>query len=297
MKIDSWLEFLSAVRTHSPATLRAYSGDVQEFKDYLEAQGKKIELAERADLRIYLAHLSEKKAASKSINRSLAAMRSYYRYLVRFDFRKDNPSEGIKNVKEEQEVPSFLWESDMANLAREAGEKGPWPARDQALILTVYSAGLRVSEAMSLKLNSFEKDFRRARVLGKGKKERIVFLSPEAIEALKKWLKVRKDSINEKSDHGFVFINQRGGALSPRGFRWILDRYAGALGISTSISPHSLRHSFASHLINASCDIRIVQELLGHSSLSTTQRYTHIDMERLREQYSRAHPHGGRRKK
>ncbi|MDR1803437.1 MAG: tyrosine-type recombinase/integrase, partial [Treponema sp.] len=171
-----------------------------------------------------------------------------------------------------------------------------WPERDKALILAMYSGGLRISETASLSLKNMEADFSGARIIGKGNKERRVFFSDEAIEAVSAYLAARKERIKAERPTDKVFISLKGEPISVPGVRWIISKYAERSGLDKAIHPHSLRHSFATHLVNSGCDVRVVQELLGHASISTTQRYTHVNMDHLKKVYHNAHPHGGSRK-
>jgi integrase/recombinase XerC len=171
-----------------------------------------------------------------------------------------------------------------------------WPDRDRALILVMYSAGLRISELVSLNIKMFSADREGARITGKGGKERMVFFSDEARAALSDYLphraaKIRDAGLNAASPDGALFISEKGRPLSVPGVRWIIGQYAQVSGLGKNIHPHSLRHSFATHLVNAGCDVRIVQEMLGHTSLSTTQRYAHVNIEGLKRVYAKAHPH------
>ena len=166
-----------------------------------------------------------------------------------------------------------------------------WPLRDKAIIMAMYSAGLRVSELCSLKHDSLEKGCSRARIMGKGGKERYVFFSAEGRAALAAYLPARAARVKAEKPVDALFINRRGGPLSVEGVRWIIGVYSERSGLPKNVHPHALRHSFATHLVNSGCDIRIVQELMGHASLSTTQRYTHVNMEKLKAVYHKAHPH------
>jgi integrase/recombinase XerC len=170
-----------------------------------------------------------------------------------------------------------------------------WPERDKALIMIMYSAGLRISETAALSLKNVDKDLGGARIIGKGNKERRVFFSDEAKEALSAYLPARNGRIKAEHPTEKLFVSLRGGAISIPGVRWIISKYAERSSLDKSINPHALRHSFATHLMNSGCDVRVVQELLGHASISTTQRYTHVNVERLKKVYSNAHPHGGQR--
>ena len=167
-----------------------------------------------------------------------------------------------------------------------------WPSRDEALFKVLYSTGCRVSEIQGLKLKDISSDFESALVFGKGRKQRYVFFSKDAKEALKLYIQERKERVKVPNDKGFLFVNQQGNPLTDGGIRYIIDRYTSVEGTNKHMNPHAFRHTFATTMLNNGADIRVVQELLGHSSISTTQRYTHITAEKLIEIYNRAHPHG-----
>jgi integrase/recombinase XerC len=251
--------------------------------------------ADYSDIRGFIGDLSYEEASTVSINRALSSIRGFYRYLTRMEIRSDDPTATLRNLKTPRSLPVFLWEDEMADFAELPELKGIlWPSRDKALILIMYSAGMRISEVASLNLFSLERDRSGARVIGKGDKERYVFFSDEGREALADWLLVRKGRIPAERPTDRLFINKRGGPITVGGLRWIIGQYAEQSGLQKSVHPHALRHSFATHLVNSGCDVRVVQELLGHASLSTTQRYTHVDIEGLKRVYSEAHPHGSR---
>jgi integrase/recombinase XerC len=288
----------------SAMTLKSYSKDLEHFGNYCANHDANPETADAHTVQGFIADLSAEGQAAVSVNRALSSVRGFYRWLIRFDYRKDNPAARLRNLKTPKTLPEFLWESEMADFSELPESAGIlWPERDRALILCMYSAGLRISEAVGLSLEDMESSMESARVVGKGEKERVVFFSEEAQEALRAYLPERQARIKAESPTDRVFINERGGPISVSGMRWIISRYAGVYAAkyakrsagAKNIHPHALRHSFATHLVNAGCDVRIVQELLGHASLSTTQRYTHVDMEHLKKVYAKAHPHGGRR--
>jgi len=240
----------------------------------------------------FIADLSLEGIASVSINRALSSLRGFYRWLIRTEKRRDDPSAAIRNLKTPKTLPVFLWEGEMAAFAELPEKEGIlWPVRDKALILAMYSAGLRISELFTLSVKKLEDDCLSARVIGKGDKERYVFFSEEAGSAIKEYLPARSARIKGAALTDRLFINRRGGPLSVAGIRWIISQYGNRSGLDKHIHPHALRHSFATHLVNSGCDVRLVQELLGHASITTTQRYTHVDMERLKQAYMKAHPH------
>jgi integrase/recombinase XerC len=295
--VDEYLRYLFSVRGMSERTIGAYGRDLSRYANYCANYGIDPERADSRELRHFIADLSAEGTASVSVNRALSSIRGFYRWLIRFGRRKDDPCGSLRNLKTAKTLPAFLREGEMASFAELPGTAGIlWPARDRALILVMYSAGLRISELVSLSLSKLDADLGGGRVIGKGDKERYVFFSDEAKTSLTDYLAERNERIrSSRSGAGpvdRVFVNRRGGAISVPGVRWIIARYAERSGLGKNIHPHSLRHSFATHLVNSGCDVRVVQELLGHASLSTTQRYTHVNMERLRKVYAAAHPHG-----
>jgi integrase/recombinase XerC len=293
--VNEYLGYLRSVRGVSERTVHAYEGDLVRFTNYCENSGVLPEEATPYEVQSFIGDLSAEGMASVSVNRALSSIRGYYRWLIRFGKRKDNPAGSLRNLKTPKTLPEFLWEGEMAGFADLPDTAGIlWPLRDKALILAMYSAGLRISELVSLSLKFIEGDLSGGRVIGKGDKERYIFFSDEAREAIAEYLPARQARIQAERPTDRLFVNRRGGPISVAGVRWIIAQYAGRSGLQKNVHPHALRHSFATHLVNAGCDVRIVQELLGHASLSTTQRYTHVDMERLKKVYAKAHPHGGK---
>ncbi|MDR0386517.1 MAG: tyrosine-type recombinase/integrase [Treponema sp.] len=294
-KMREYLAYLRSVRGVSAETLRAYTQDLSRFEDYCANHGMDPVTAETGDVRGFIGEASFQGNAAVSINRALSSIRGFYRWLIRMNARIDDPSAALRNLKIPLSLPVFLWEKEMAEFADLPEEKKIlWPPRDKALILIMYSAGLRISEAASLSMSALERDLGGARVTGKGNKERCVFFSEDARKALADWILVRRSCIPAEHPTDRLFINRRGGPISTGGLRWIISRYAEQSGLQKNVHPHALRHTFATHLVNSGCDVRVVQELLGHASLSTTQRYTHVDIEGLKRIYSEAHPHGSR---
>ena len=299
--INEYLGYLRAVRNVSERTLLAYGKDLERFAAYCVNYGLSPESAASPDVERFIADLSAERIAPVSVNRALSSLRGFYRWLIRFGKRADDPSADIRNLKTPGNLPEFLWEGEMAAFAALPEKEGIlWPSRDKALILVMYSAGLRISELVSLSVDSLDESLEGARVLGKGNKERSVFFSEEASTALSAYLFERKLRVKaalksagktRAAPTNRVFINRHGGPISVSGVRWIINCYGGRAGLGKHVHPHALRHSFATHLVNSGCDVRIVQEMLGHASVSTTQRYAHLDMERLRAAYMNAHPH------
>jgi integrase/recombinase XerC len=303
-KIESYLAYLASVRGLAENSLIAYRDDLARYSVYCERSGIVPEDATAADVRNFLGDRSFEGDAAVSINRALSSLRGFYRYLMRFAYRKDDPAEGQRNLKTPRNLPSFLWEEEMAAFARlPEQEHILWPERDKAIIMAMYSAGLRVSELVSLKLSSFsgmigsndiamdnsvmERRMESARIIGKGNKERVVFFSEEARRALAEYLPSRNARVKGEQEmaDGFLFVNKRGGPITAAGVRWVIRIYSDHFALPKNVHPHSLRHSFATHLMNGGADVRIVQELLGHASITTTQRYTHVNIEHLKKVY------------
>ncbi|MDR1470211.1 MAG: tyrosine-type recombinase/integrase [Spirochaetaceae bacterium] len=300
-KIEEYLAYLASVRGLSENSLIAYRADLAHFSAYCERAGVLPENATKQEVRDFLGDRSFEGDAAVSVNRALSSIRGFYNYLTRFAYRKDNPAAGQRNLKTPQNLPGFLWEEEMAAFARlPEQEHILWPERDKAIIMAMYSAGVRVSELVSLQLSSFNDTIKEgkiegdpmrgtmesARIIGKGNKERIVFFSDEARKALADYLPSRNEKV--RGGHTFLFINKKGGPLSAAGVRWVLRMYSERFPLPKKVHPHALRHSFATHLMNGGADVRIVQELLGHASITTTQRYTHVNIEHLKEVYREA---------
>jgi integrase/recombinase XerC len=298
-KALEYLSYLANVRSASAQTLRAYCNDLIRFSAYCEDAGVAAERAGLRDIHRFITEISGDELAASSVNRALSSLRGFFRFLTRWKYRDDDPTAGLRNVKQPKTLPSFLWEAEMAEFAGLPDSEGAlWTERDKALILTMYSAGLRISELASLSLRNCAADFTRARVIGKGDKEREAFFSEEARSALFLYLPKRDEKIKQAYPTDSLFISKRGKPLSISGIRWLIAeysaRYAALKGFNKgekNIHPHSLRHSFATHLVNAGCDVRVVQELLGHSSIATTSRYAHVNIEHLKEIYEKSHPH------
>jgi integrase/recombinase XerC len=323
-RIGEYLSYLKNVRGLSPSTFKSYDGDLKQFAIHCERVKVAPEDATLQCIRLFISDRTFESVKSVSINRTLSSLRGFFKHLVRFDYRKDDPMEGFHNFKTPLSLPAFLWEDEMAEFAALPDrENALWPTRDKALILMMYSSGMRVSELAGLELGAFEPDLLSARVVGKGNKERFVFFSEEAKRALQAYLPERENLLEKtavdtdstatpsidstatptpaKSGQQPIdstsaptikiknlFLSQRGNGLSIQGIQWIIKRYSSNGEIRKNVHPHSLRHSFATHLVNSGADIRVVQELLGHASLSTTQRYTHVDIEGLKNVYRKA---------
>jgi integrase/recombinase XerC len=290
---EDFLIYQSSIRGLSENSVVGYRNDLAKLAELL---GKDAALSAITpqDLRRSIAALSRGKYAPASINRYISAVRVLFAYCRRFEYIGQNPAEEIKTMKQPKTLPAFMTQSEVDALCA-APERTEllWVSRDKALFETLYSSGCRVSELASLAMSDLAEDCRSAIVRGKGNKEREVFFADDAADALRAYLCERKLRIIAEKPAAEVFINQKGTGLTSRGIRYIVARYSGVEGTRRHVSPHAFRHTFATAMLSGGADVRIVQELLGHTSVSTTQRYTHISREHLMKVYQKAHPHGG----
>lgn len=294
---DLFLSFLKNIKHFTASSVEAYANDLSIFANWLEDISLDVFNVTVNDIRIFVCELSEKNFSPASINRMLSSVRGFYKYARAKKLIEVNPAIGVKNLKISYKIKSFLFPDEMKSFCKLPYNSDIlWVARDVALFTSLYSTGCRVSELVSLNMEDLSGDLKRAVVMGKGKKEREVFFANFAIDALKKYFPERTllfkktNKYVEKEDNP-VFLNLRGGRLSIWGVNYIIKRYGILMPQMKKLSPHSFRHSFATTLITCGADIRIVQELLGHECISTTQIYTHITEKSLYELYKKAHPH------
>jgi integrase/recombinase XerC len=286
--LDRFFIYLSSERNVSPHTVTAYRNDLDQFLRFFTSAATPPthpDQVNHLDVRRYLAHLHGDLKKS-SIGRKLAAVRAWYRYLLREGVVTKNPAELISTPKKEQRAPFHLTIDEITALVEGPKEASILPLRDKAILETLYSCGIRLSELTGLKIQEIDLEGRVVRVLGKGNKERIVPLGSKAAVAIVDYLTARH---NPPGDAPFL-LNARGGKLTGRSVARIVDSYLTKLATMKKVSPHTLRHTFATHLLEGGADLRSIQELLGHASLSTTQKYTHVSIDRLMEVYDRAHP-------
>ena len=291
--ISEFLSYIESVRTLSSNTVSACKNDLEQFSEMPFITPKKemgdIELE---DLKQCVGFLSKKKRSAASINRFISSVRSLFAYCRKFGYLKTNVAFELKTVKNPKKLPRFMTGAEVDKLCREPEENELlWEKRDKALFEMLYSSGCRVSEIASLTLDDMAADFSSAIVTGKGNKDRRVYFEEDAQNAFKEYLEDRKLRFGATDKERHIFVNQRGGALTTGGIRMIITRYSGSEGTKHHISPHAFRHTFATAMITNGADVRLVQEFLGHSSISTTQRYTHISTEKMIEMYNKAHPH------
>lgn len=298
--IEKFNQYLVAGKNASENTVAGYLNDLQQFSAFLKESGhacnsKKIvdiKQIDRLALRSFMAHLHAKGFTGTTMNRKLSSLRSFFKFLCREGYLKNNVAKSIPAPKKENYLPSFLSVDDIFRLV-ELPEHGTYiGSRDRAILEMFYSTGMRINELVTLQTDFIHLESRRVKVLGKGKKERWLPLGKKAIAALDDYLIRREILIRTKKPDPAptaVFLNTRGGGLTARGVRKIVGSYLNQLATGR-YSPHSLRHSFATHLLEGGADLRTIQEMLGHASLSTTQKYTHLTVDWLIETYDRAHP-------
>ncbi|GIX06130.1 MAG: tyrosine recombinase XerC [Candidatus Poribacteria bacterium] len=288
--VEEFLVHLERVERLSPHTVRAYRCDLEQFCAFCE--GRQIIQAEEvgpAHLRAFLASLLERNLARTTVARRLAAVRSLFRWLRAGGRLATNPTAQIRSPNRERRLPEFLTVEEVEALLGTPDPKTPVGARDRALLELLYATGVRVGEAVALNVDHLLPDGT-LRVLGKGQRERIVPVGRTATEALRHYLSVRELLCAQVQDPKALFLSHHGTRLSARAVRYRLQFYLKQAGIKKRVSPHTLRHSFATHLLDRGADLRSVQELLGHASLTTTQIYTHVTRERLRRLYDALHP-------
>lgn len=295
-EIGDFLDYLTFERNVSPNTISAYRDDLESFigflcNDYLTMGRDQLDL-KRVDhlaVRSYLAHLARRKLARATVARHLSALRTFFKFLVREEIVEANPARTVATPKREKYLPAVLQASDVALLIEQPDRSTTLGLRDAAWLELLYASGLRISELVGIDLDDLELRSRLVKVRGKGAKERIVPFGSKAEAAVRAYLAVRGELIRNIEEEA-VFVNYRGERITTRSIRRLFDGYVRDAALRAGVSPHTLRHSFATHLLNAGADLRGIQELLGHASLSTTQKYTHLNDWQLMAVYKKAHP-------
>jgi len=291
---EDYLSFLQNQRQKSAATLRAYRGDLRDFVSWLTTHGRQLTAVTRFDLRRYLVELEEQGLVATSVQRKLASLRGMFTWLQRQGHMDTDPARLLKGPKAVRKMPRFLQPKEVDLLLGQTFDESPQGQRDRAILETLYSTGCRVAECAGMKLGDLDLEEGTVRVFGKGSKERIALLGAPAQRAIEAWLPARKLMLQaaRRTDPGALWLNRFGRRLSSR---WVFETVAAAAkraGLDAPLTPHGLRHSFATHLLDRGADLRTVQELLGHARLVTTEIYTHVSIGRLRDVYDQAHPLG-----
>ena len=288
--IDEFIDALWLESGLSKNTLSAYRSDMTRFARYLD--GKQLLQVEQADIQKFLALLLAEKTMSSSSARILSTLRRFYRYQIRQNQISTDPSAQVLSPKQGRPLPKTMSETQVADLLNAPDFKTPLGLRDRAMLETLYATGLRVSELVKLSLLEANLDVGLVRIVGKGNKERLVPLGEEAVGWLSRYLEASRPELLKQKISDAMFVTARGGTMSRQAFWYLIKKHAQRAGVNQPLSPHTLRHAFATHLINHGADLRSVQMLLGHADLSTTQIYTHIARERLQSLHEQHHPRG-----
>lgn len=286
-RLQEFLRFLELERNASPHTLKNYQKDLEQFEEFQKSSGAAAGFTGTLDrfvMRRYLVFLQGREYSRSSIQRKLSALRTLFKFLVREDRIGASPMTGIRGPKQEKYLPEFLDVQETQRLLEAPDLKTKSGLRDRAILETIYSTGMRLSELVGMRMADVDFLGEVVKVRGKGKKERMVPIGSVALGAIRDYLALRGAGGNT------VFLNKAGKSLSARGVQRLLEKYRIQCNIAKEISPHTLRHSFATHLLDRGANLRAVQELLGHKNLSTTQKYTHVTAQRLKTAYDKAHP-------
>mgnify|MGYP004499618859 FL=1 len=285
LKINVINDFVSYIskKNYSINTYTSYINDLYYFYIFIKKDLTKVTFE---DVKDYLDHLNLKKEKTSSVRRKISSLKSFYKFLYKNGYmnKKDYPLTKVAYPKMEKRLPKFIYYNDLLEIINES-TKDKDGVRDRLIIEMLYATGVRVSELVNIKINDIDFNNRRIIVLGKGNKERIVYYGEYAEEVLKEYLKT-----HERKNHNYLFVNSKGGKLTDRGVRYIIDNIMSKLSVKVHVTPHVLRHTFATDMLNNGCDIRVVQELLGHSSLKATEIYTHVTNEHLKKVYYECFP-------
>lgn len=289
--IGEFLIFLNDELNYSDKTVNNYKIELIKYNNYLETNNIKYESITRDEIRLYLKYLDTQKYKNSSISRNLSAIRSFYKYLVNEKILSSNPFLLISNPKKENKLPKFLNEIEIEDIINIYEGKSPIDLRNKLILELLYSTGVRVSELVNIKLSDINMHDNSIRIFGKGKKERIVLFGQYCKEDINDYMKKSRDYYLNSKESDYLILNKYGTKLTTRSIENIINDATKKLALKHNVTPHMIRHTFATHLLNHGADLKTVQELLGHESLSTTQIYTHLTNERLRSVYLNTHPH------
>lgn len=285
--LEEYLKYLKYQKNYSSLTIDSYEEDLVSFLDFLNKENLDVLSVVYDDIRFYLMDLNNQKNKASTISRKLSSLRGFYKFLINRDYIKNNPFTLIKAPKKEKKLPRFFYYNELEEMFNSIDISTPLGERNRLILEVLYASGVRVSELVNIKVKDINDE--EIKVLGKGNKERITRIGDYAREILDLYLEDGYKELNTKNSE-YLFLNKNGDKLTTRGIRYILDEIIKNTNVKKKISPHMLRHSFATHLLNEGCDILSVQELLGHESLSATAIYTHVTTDRLKDVYFKTHP-------
>lgn len=289
-RIKEFTNYLQKERRYPETTINSYARDIEQYYEFLKENKIEDKNISNDEIRSYLKYMDELKYSKSTISRNLSALRHYYNYLmISYDY-KNNPFKQIRNPKKDKKIPNFLQYDELENIINSIPLDNALDVRNRLIIELLYATGLRVSELTSLEVNQINYSGREIKVVGKGNKERIVYFGEYCEEILKLYLRSYRNKLLNGNRNDYLLLNKDGNPLSSRGVELIINKIIKELALKHNVSPHTLRHTFATDLLNNGADLKSVQELLGHSSLSTTQIYTHITNERLRSVYLKSFP-------
>ncbi len=290
-----YLTYIAAVRGLSPRTVLAYEDDLNKFSEYLSEHRLDFLRLDRQQVRSFLAHIQRQQLSVASVNRIISGIKGFYSYALRYGIAQIDPFDRVSSIKEQRRLPAVLNEHEVRRLLDSPGDDF-LGLRDQVIFKVLYATGCRLSELLGMNLRDISLDTGEILVLGKGSKQRYVYLTDEAREVLDTYIPMKREYQSQRmlpeDDLQALVINRSGKRMSAQGVHYVFHHYTTSLGFSKHITPHTLRHSFATHILDRDAGIRVVQELLGHEHISTTQIYSHVGVERLRSVYEKAHPHG-----
>ena len=289
-ELDAFLNYIRVEKGLATNSIASYRRDLVEFVEFVSRQRRRLGKVNREDIRTYLASLYRRGLAARSVARHLVSLRGLYRFLLKEGKIQSDPTAEIDAPKTGQTLPKYLTVAEVDSLLQQPDPAGRAGLRDQAMLELLYATGMRVSELLNLRWEDFEVNLGVVRCRGKGSKERLIPVGKSALRALEAYVQRGREPLAKKRSAPFLFLNQRGGRLSRVGFWKILGRYGRAAGIATTLAPHVMRHSFATHLLERGADLRSIQLMLGHSDISSTQIYTHVLTERLKQVYHEHHP-------
>lgn len=289
--LNDFCDYLKIDKKYSDLTVDSYRTEIRKYLDFFKEKNIKISNIENNDIKDYLKYIKQDKISDRSLAHNVSVIRTFYKFLLIEKLVYVNPSEFLELPKLKKSLPSILSKDEVEKLL-DIDLTDNYSYRNKAMLEIMYAAGLRVSELVNLKINDIDFDNCFIRTMGKGSKERIIPINDYSIYYVKKYILEYRNQMMKKRYHDYIFVNNHGLPMTRQGFFKIVKTLAFEKNIKTSISPHTLRHSFATHLLDYGADLRSIQEMLGHSNLSTTQIYTHVSSEHLKENYNNSHPHG-----
>ncbi len=295
---NTYLSYIASVRGLSPRTVLAYEDDLEKFAQFLIRHSLDFLSLSPQDVRSFLAELQRQHLSSSSINRVLSGIKGLYSYAIRYGIAQRDPFDRVKTLKDRRRLPTVLTEEEIGKLLESPGDNF-FGLRDSVIFQVLYSTGCRLSELLSMDIHDIDLRTGEIQVRGKGDKDRFVYLTDDASEVLSCYIPMKAEYQSSRNlspaDLQALVINSRGSRISAQGVHYVFERYCISLGFSKHVTPHTLRHTFATHILDRDAGIRVVQKLLGHEHISTTQIYSHVGIERLRNVYEKAHPHGRRK--